>query len=147
MIRHATLLALACSAGALMTASSGVAATGKQQNVEVELVFLWKRLPVWRMKIDASINATGYSVKARSRALGVVWAFTRMTSVASAKGSINGRGIQPTRYRSDSKFRSRKSLVELTYPAGKTVTRITPKKSTTTGLPCRRRYGKAHRTR
>lgn len=117
---------LACA----LTFAPAAANTGGQRQVSVELVFLWKGLPVFRMNIDAEITARRYDVRTRSRALGVVWAFTRWTSTSRAQGRVDGPQLRPAQYLSDSKFRSRKSLISLTYPGqGQTVTRITPPKS------------------
>ncbi len=130
MTRHAKLLALAAPLGGMLAIAPATATGAKQQQVTIELIFLWKSLPVWRMAIDARLNARGYAVKTTGKALGIVWAFTRWTTTSSAEGSIKGSRIEPLRYRSDSKFRSRKSLIELTYPApGRTVTRVTPPNS------------------
>lgn len=111
----------------LLAATSATAGTGQQQRVAVELVFLWRGLPVLRMTIDATVDDSRYAVRTKSRALGLVWAFTRWTSVSSAAGDVAGKSLQPRRYLADSKFRSRKSRIELTYPSpGRTITRITP---------------------
>ena len=111
----------------LFAAIPAGASTGQQQQVAVELVFLWKDLPVFRMNIDARVDGARYVVQTKSRALGLVWAVTRWTTVSRAEGVVRGPRLHPRRYVSDSKFRSRKSLVELTYPEpGRTVTRITP---------------------
>ena len=115
---------------ALLAATPAAASTGQQQQVAVELVFLWRGLPVFRMNIDAMVDGSRYVVRTRSRALGLVWAFTRWTTVSRADGVVHGADLRPQRYMSDSKFRSRKSLIELTYPApGRTVTRISPPES------------------
>ena len=132
MIRFARLAVFALLGGMLVAAPTAptAASTDERRQISMELVFLWKNLPISRMHIEASINDRRYTVKTRSRALGVAWAFTRWKSVTSAEGTIAGKMVRPLRYLSDSKFRSRESLIRLTYPApGKTVTQITPLKS------------------
>ena len=68
MIRHAKLLAFAAPLGGILAIAPAAATGAKQQQVTIELIFLWKSLPVWRMAIDARISvqaeATAHKVEA-----------------------------------------------------------------------------------
>jgi hypothetical protein len=136
MNRHRLLLAFALTMMGTLAAAPAISSGGKQQQVAIQIVFLWKKLPVGRINIDARVNARRYAIKMHTKAVGILWVFTRWTTIASTEGRIVGQQVHPLRYRSDSNFRSSKSLIELTYPApGKTVTQVTPLKSNADWTP------------
>lgn len=97
-----------------------------RQKVSTELVFIWSKLPVWRLNIDAEVGPQQYKVTTRSKAVGVVWIATRAKSVSTVTGTITGGRLAPRRYLSEGSFRDNTRRILLTYKAGQTTLTLTP---------------------